>query len=141
MFIPKNSAQSAAQLFHVLIQKGKSYDEGRSSFEINHQLLGKGDTSETRFALGKIILNTLGCGIDEANDNHPASLAPFDLNYQQSNSHSPKKQKLNPKSSISKNQNAATELKIEDIEEVASKQHVEVLDASSCLEMEVKFEF
>ena len=75
------------------------------------------------------------------NDNHPASLTPFDLNYQQSNSHNPKKQKLNPKSSFSKNQNAATELKIEDIEEVVSKQHVEVLDASSCLEMEVRFEF
>nr|GEZ67628.1 polynucleotide adenylyltransferase family protein [Tanacetum cinerariifolium] len=54
----------------------------------------------------------------------------------QSNSHSPKKQKLNPKSSISKNQNAATELKIEDIEEVVYKQHVEVHDASSRLEME-----
>ncbi|PWA63823.1 polynucleotide adenylyltransferase family protein [Artemisia annua] len=135
VFIPKNSAQSAAQLFHVLIQKGKSCDEGRSSFEINHQLLGKGDTSETRFALGKIILNTLGCGIDEGNDNHPASLTPFELNYQQSKSHSPKKPKLNPKSSIS-NQNAATEIKIEDIEVVVSKQHVEVLDASSCLEME-----
>ncbi|GJS19665.1 polynucleotide adenylyltransferase family protein [Tanacetum coccineum] len=136
VFIPKNSANSAAELFKVLMHIGKSYDEGRSSFEMNHQLLGKGDTSETRFALGKIILNTLGCGIDEGNDNHPASLPLFDLNYQQSNSHSPKKQKLNPKSSISKNQNAATELKIEDIKEVVYKQHVEVHDASSRLEME-----
>ncbi|GJY62881.1 Ysc84 actin-binding domain-containing protein [Tanacetum coccineum] len=104
---------------------------------MNHELLRKGDTSETIFALGKIILNTLGCGIDKGNDNPSASLTPFNLNI--SSNLIPialKIKKLHPKSSISKNQNAATKLKIEDIEEVVSKQHVEVHDASSYLKME-----
>ncbi|GJU34208.1 hypothetical protein Tco_1182562 [Tanacetum coccineum] len=42
----------------------ETYRKGRSSFAINYDLLKKGDSLETRFVLGKIILNTIGCGTD-----------------------------------------------------------------------------
>lgn len=60
---------SAQQLFHVLSHKVEAYNEGRTSFEINFDLLKKGYSLETRFALGKIILNTLGCGIGQTEVN------------------------------------------------------------------------
>ncbi|KAI3704478.1 hypothetical protein L1987_74699 [Smallanthus sonchifolius] len=93
VFISKNSAHGTAQLFHVLSHKVETYSKGRSSFEMNHQLLGKGDSSETRFALGKIIINTMGCGID----NHPAP--PENMHVTPSDS---SLQKLNAKSSSTK---------------------------------------
>lgn len=79
VFISKNMGQSAQQLFHVLAHKVETYNEGRTSFEINFDLLKKGYSLETRFALGKIILNTLGCGVDheggqnEVNHHHVSS--------------------------------------------------------------------
>ncbi|KAI3722898.1 hypothetical protein L2E82_34079 [Cichorium intybus] len=69
VFIPKNSAHGAAQLFHVLAHKVDNYNKGRKSFEMDYNLLQKGDVSETRFVLGKIILNTMGCGIDQGDEN------------------------------------------------------------------------
>ncbi|CAI9272234.1 unnamed protein product [Lactuca saligna] len=73
VFISKNMGYSAQQLFHVLAHKLEAYNEGRTSFEINFDLLKKGYSLETRFALGKIILNTLGCGIGQTKVN-PCSL-------------------------------------------------------------------
>ncbi|CAH1420102.1 unnamed protein product [Lactuca virosa] len=73
VFISKNMGYSAQQLFHVLSHKVEAYNEGRTSFEINFDLLKKGYSLETRFALGKIILNTLGCGIGQTEVN-PSSL-------------------------------------------------------------------
>ncbi|KAL4577764.1 hypothetical protein LXL04_013877 [Taraxacum kok-saghyz] len=64
VFIPEIMGHSAQQLFHVLAHKVEAYNEGRSSFEINFNLLKKGYSLETRFALGKIILNTMGYGVD-----------------------------------------------------------------------------
>nr|KAJ0220549.1 hypothetical protein LSAT_V11C200077080 [Lactuca sativa] len=69
VFISKNMGYSAQQLFHVLSHKVEAYNEGRTSFEINFDLLKKGYSLETRFALGKIILNTLGCGIGQTEVN------------------------------------------------------------------------
>ncbi|KAI3808356.1 hypothetical protein L1987_24305 [Smallanthus sonchifolius] len=98
-----------SQLFHVLSHKVETYSKGRSSFEMNHRLLGKGDASETRFALGKIIINTMGCGID----NHPAP--PENMHVTPSDS---SLQKLNAKSSSTK------------------KPKIEVRVASSCPKIE-----
>ncbi|KAK1440520.1 hypothetical protein QVD17_06348 [Tagetes erecta] len=103
VFVSKNTAHGTAQLFHVLSHEVETYSKGRSSFEMNHQLLGKGDPSETRFALGKIILNTMGCGID----NHPTP--PENVHVTLSDS---SLQKLKAKSSTSKKQDLATEKKI-----------------------------
>ncbi|KAI7753602.1 hypothetical protein M8C21_000663, partial [Ambrosia artemisiifolia] len=106
VFISKNAAHGTAQLFHVLSHKVDTYSKGRSSFEINHQLLVKGDASEARFALGKIILNTVGCGIDD----HPAP--PENIHVTASDA---SLQKPNVKSSSSKKQNASTEKPIKEI--------------------------
>ncbi|KAM0003919.1 putative polynucleotide adenylyltransferase [Helianthus debilis subsp. tardiflorus] len=109
VFVSKNSAHSAAQLFHVLAHKVETYDKGRSSFEMNHQLLGKGDALETRFALGKIIMNTMGCTVNL--DNH--LVPPESVHFTPSDSCL---RKANAKSSTSQKQNAYTEEKVEDIE-------------------------
>ncbi|KAK9071478.1 hypothetical protein SSX86_010047 [Deinandra increscens subsp. villosa] len=115
VFISRNSAHGTAQLFHVLSHKVETYNKGRNSFEMNHQLLGKGDASETRFALGKIIINTMGCGID----NHSAP--PEIIHAMPSDSWL---QKLKAKSSSSKRQNTDTE------------KTIEVLSTSLCPRME-----
>ncbi|KAK1410517.1 hypothetical protein QVD17_37054 [Tagetes erecta] len=70
VFVPKSSARNAAQLFHGLAHELKTYNKGRTSFEMNYQLLGKGDASETKFALGKIIMNTMGYTFKQDNNNH-----------------------------------------------------------------------
>ncbi|KAL8246845.1 hypothetical protein R6Q59_008061 [Mikania micrantha] len=103
IFVSKSSAHNAAQLFHVLAHKLETYNKGRSSFEMNHQLLGKGDACETRFALGKIIMSTMGCRDNLENNNH---LGPSDSFLQ----------KPNAKSSTSQKQNADTEERSEVIE-------------------------
>ncbi|CAI9272231.1 unnamed protein product [Lactuca saligna] len=68
VFISKNSGHGAAQLFNVVAHNVENYNKGRSCFEMEYGLLGKGDVSETRFALGKIILNTMGCRVDDEVD-------------------------------------------------------------------------
>ncbi|CAH1420103.1 unnamed protein product [Lactuca virosa] len=68
IFISKNSGHGAAQLFNVVAHNVENYNKGRSCFEMEYGLLGKGDVSETRFALGKIILNTMGCRVDDEED-------------------------------------------------------------------------
>jgi hypothetical protein len=50
-------------IFQVLLYDIESYNNGRESFEINYHLLGKGDLHETRFVLGKIILETMSGGV------------------------------------------------------------------------------
>nr|XP_043631095.1 uncharacterized protein LOC122602557 isoform X2 [Erigeron canadensis] len=152
VFISKNAAHATAQLFHVLVHKVETYDRGRSSFEMNHELLGKGDASETRFVLGKIILNTMGCEVEHDNHNHPAlpefsHVTPSDSRLQQPNAYNPKSEKLNPKSNSGKEQNLALKKRMELIEdgylieqeqweEDISTKHVEALVTPSCLNTE-----
>nr|XP_043633434.1 uncharacterized protein LOC122604625 [Erigeron canadensis] len=64
IFIPHKLGRHGKQLFHILVHKVEAYRKGRCSFEINYDLLKKGDSIETRFALGKVILNTMGCSVD-----------------------------------------------------------------------------
>lgn len=156
VFIPKKSARDAAEIFHVLAHKVETYNKGRNSFEMNYHLLAKGDASETRFAVGKIILNTMGCRVDQDDDddNHPSPsraerghFLPSDSRLHQPNTYNPKKQQPVAKLSANKKQNSATEKKSEDgsfleqeqQKEVVStqqQQHIEALCNYSCPKME-----
>ncbi|KAI3794320.1 hypothetical protein L1987_36949 [Smallanthus sonchifolius] len=111
VFVPKRSAHNAAQLFHGLSHEVETYNKGRSSFEMNNQLLRKGNASETRLALGKIIMNTMGCRVNQDNNNHLEP--PENAHFTPSDSWL---QKPNAKSNTSQKQNANTEEKNEDIE-------------------------
>ncbi|CAK9164937.1 unnamed protein product [Ilex paraguariensis] len=53
---------NVAELFHVLVDDVESFKKERHSFKINYSLLGKGNLCETRFVIGKIIMDTMGCG-------------------------------------------------------------------------------
>ncbi|XP_076889525.1 uncharacterized protein LOC143540307 [Bidens hawaiensis] len=117
VFVSKNAAHSAVQLFYVLAHKAETYDVGRSSFEVNHQLLGKGDTLETIFTLGKIIMKTMGCKVDQDDNNH---LGPPE-----------NMKKPNAKSSTGQKQNADTEEKSEDIEGPTMEKPVEISASKS----------
>lgn len=63
VFVPKKTAQDVAEIFKVLADDIKSYKKGRNFFEIDYHLLGKGFLHETRFVLGKIILETMNSRI------------------------------------------------------------------------------
>lgn len=61
VFIPKKIARDVAELFQLLVKKIGSYEQRREHFDIDYHLLGKGYLWETRFVLGKVILETMGC--------------------------------------------------------------------------------
>ena len=143
----------------------ETYKKGRSSFEINYDLLGKGDSLETRFALGKIILDTMGCGIhrdsgypNEDSDgghfgpknDHPVNKKedrkqpsfPSNLVLQQGSA--PKKQTLIAKlSSIMQQWQNKDEFQDElgDIREGVSIKHTEVVGVSPDPKNEVFYNF
>lgn len=116
---------------------------------MNHQLLGKGDVSETRFALGKIVLNTMGCLVEQGDENHHAPpsntefahLIPSDLRLQQPIDHYLMNQRLNPKLSSRKKQNADTTTENEDIEDGYLLEQEQQIEVVSCPKMEVQVEF
>ncbi|XP_039020404.1 uncharacterized protein LOC120152203 [Hibiscus syriacus] len=64
VFIPKSIANKTAKLFALIVEDIKSFIKGRGriSSEINYHLLGIGDPCETRYVLGKIILETMKAG-------------------------------------------------------------------------------
>lgn len=51
--------KDVAEVFNVLLNDIESYSSRRKSFEIDYHLLGRGYLNETRFVLGKIILETM----------------------------------------------------------------------------------
>ncbi|KAG2695192.1 hypothetical protein I3760_07G003400 [Carya illinoinensis] len=59
VFISKKMGKDVAEIFNVFLNDIESYNSGRKSFEINYHLLGRGFLHETRFVLGKIILETM----------------------------------------------------------------------------------
>ncbi|XP_002521705.2 uncharacterized protein LOC8268760 [Ricinus communis] len=63
VFVSKKIANDVAQLFNVLVDDVESYKTERESFMIDYYLLGKGNQHETRFVLGKVILETLSGGL------------------------------------------------------------------------------
>uniref|UniRef100_A0A5B6ZQ61 Polynucleotide adenylyltransferase n=1 Tax=Davidia involucrata TaxID=16924 RepID=A0A5B6ZQ61_DAVIN len=63
VFVPKKTGNFVAQLFSVLVHNVESFKRERKSFEIDYHLLGKGNLTETRFVLGKVIMDTMSNGI------------------------------------------------------------------------------
>ncbi|XWS33945.1 hypothetical protein CRYUN_Cryun22dG0126400 [Craigia yunnanensis] len=64
VFVPKKTAKHTAKFFDLMVEDIKSFINGRcrDSPEINYHLLGKGEPCETKFVLGKIILETMKAG-------------------------------------------------------------------------------
>ncbi|KAK6924566.1 Poly A polymerase, head domain [Dillenia turbinata] len=58
-FVPRKVSKNVARIFDVQVKEVESYEKERKSLEIDLLLLGKGDIYETRFALGKIIMDTM----------------------------------------------------------------------------------
>ncbi|PHT56383.1 hypothetical protein CQW23_04869 [Capsicum baccatum] len=63
VFVSKNMRKGVAIIFDVLIEDVRSLQTSRNSFEIDYTLLGKGQTRETRFVLGRVILDTIAPGV------------------------------------------------------------------------------
>ncbi|XP_047314889.1 uncharacterized protein LOC124918866 isoform X2 [Impatiens glandulifera] len=59
VYIPKNTAKRTDELFNVLAVNASTLKSTRKRLNIDYDLLGKGDMSEIRFALGRIILDTM----------------------------------------------------------------------------------
>ena len=65
VFIPKKIANNVAELFQLMVQSVGSHEKRRECFNIDYHLLGKGYMWETRFVLGKVILETMGCATSQ----------------------------------------------------------------------------
>ncbi|KAA8532059.1 hypothetical protein F0562_006799 [Nyssa sinensis] len=63
VFVSKNMGKCVAELFSVLVHDVESFKKGRKCFEIDFHLLGKGNLTETRFVLGKVIMDTMSSGV------------------------------------------------------------------------------
>ncbi|KAG6596268.1 hypothetical protein SDJN03_09448, partial [Cucurbita argyrosperma subsp. sororia] len=59
VFVSKKAAKDVAKIIEVLVNDVESYKNTRKFFEIDYQLLKKGILNESRFVLGKVILETL----------------------------------------------------------------------------------
>lgn len=65
VFVSKNAGKDVAQIFDVLVDDIKSLSNERHYSSIDYKLLGKGDIEETRFVLGKVIVDTMRGGITQ----------------------------------------------------------------------------
>ncbi|XP_060194745.1 uncharacterized protein LOC132623946 [Lycium barbarum] len=63
VFVSKNMGKGVKVIFDALIEDVRSLKARRNSFEIDYTLLGKGQTRETRFVLGKVILDAIAPGV------------------------------------------------------------------------------
>lgn len=63
VFVSKKMGGDVKDIFNILTGDVTTLDINRQSSVINYDLLLNGKHCELRFVLGKIILNTLGCGI------------------------------------------------------------------------------
>lgn len=61
VFVSVKMGKNVAQLFNVLGKDITSCDKKRETYDINYELLKRGDLSETRFVLGKVIMDTMNC--------------------------------------------------------------------------------
>ncbi|KAF4377671.1 hypothetical protein G4B88_006951 [Cannabis sativa] len=63
VFIPKRTSKDVAEIFQLLVKKKgcQSHEQRRKCFDIDYALLGQGYLWETRFVVGKVILETMGC--------------------------------------------------------------------------------
>ncbi|GMN28742.1 hypothetical protein TIFTF001_002147 [Ficus carica] len=61
VFVPKKVGQDVTVVFELLAKHIGCHEKRRENFEIDYHLLGRGFLWETRFVLGKVILETMGC--------------------------------------------------------------------------------
>ncbi|XP_008789358.2 poly(A) polymerase I-like [Phoenix dactylifera] len=61
VFVSEKMGKSVAELFDVLGNDITSHDKKRETRDINYELLKRGDLGETRFVLGKVIMDTMNC--------------------------------------------------------------------------------
>lgn len=59
VFVSEKMGRRVAKLFDVLGKDIKSYNKKRETYDINYGLLKAGDPDETRFVLGKVILDSV----------------------------------------------------------------------------------
>ncbi|KAF5195617.1 Poly a polymerase, partial [Thalictrum thalictroides] len=62
VYISNQKGRVVYELFKVLLNT-ESYEKNRKSYEINYKLLKTGNCNETRFVLGKIIMDTMSSGV------------------------------------------------------------------------------
>ncbi|GAU29829.1 hypothetical protein TSUD_223750 [Trifolium subterraneum] len=63
VFVSKKTGKAVSEIFEVLVDDIKFYKSGRKSEKINYNALASGHSSENRFVLGKIVLETMRSGI------------------------------------------------------------------------------
>ncbi|PNY09202.1 tRNA nucleotidyltransferase/poly(A) polymerase [Trifolium pratense] len=63
VFVSKKTEKAVSEIFEVLVDDIKFYKSDRKSEKINYNMLGSGHSSENRFVLGKIVLETMRSGI------------------------------------------------------------------------------
>ncbi|XP_055803338.1 uncharacterized protein LOC129872376 isoform X2 [Solanum dulcamara] len=63
VFVSKNTRKVVEVIFDVLIEDVRSLKTRRNSIVIDYTLLGIGQTCETRFVLGQVILDTIAPGV------------------------------------------------------------------------------
>ncbi|CAD5164159.1 unnamed protein product [Musa acuminata subsp. malaccensis] len=68
VLVSEKMGSNVSKLFKILESDIESYDNGRKTCEINYQLLKKGDPDETRFMLGKIIMETMNSESESPHD-------------------------------------------------------------------------
>ncbi|RRT52374.1 hypothetical protein BHE74_00051232 [Ensete ventricosum] len=74
LLVSERMGSNVSNLFKILESNIESYDNSRKTSEVNYQLLKKGDPDETRFMLGKIIMETMNSESEcshEQNQNLP----------------------------------------------------------------------
>ncbi|XP_072986294.1 uncharacterized protein [Typha latifolia] len=59
VFVSEKMGKNVSKLFDVLDTDIASYQKKRERYDINYNLLKKGDPDETRFAIGKIIMDAM----------------------------------------------------------------------------------
>ncbi|KAM7523979.1 hypothetical protein LguiA_013881 [Lonicera macranthoides] len=62
VFVSKKIKSDVSQVFELLADNVESHNKRWSSLKIDYKLLAKGNVHETRYVLGKIILETMGFG-------------------------------------------------------------------------------
>ncbi|CAJ1930642.1 unnamed protein product [Sphenostylis stenocarpa] len=71
--VSRKAGRLAHAIFKMVASNGEFYkSERRKNSKINYHMLGKGQLSETRFVLGKIVLETMSSGIVENGEHSEA---------------------------------------------------------------------
>ncbi|KAH7566183.1 hypothetical protein JRO89_XS08G0111900 [Xanthoceras sorbifolium] len=68
--VPKRVGRAFCQMLSELVINIESYEKRKNNLLINNKLLGKGNSNETRFVLGEIILETLSGGLVPGKEKH-----------------------------------------------------------------------